>query len=227
MSLDFNSLLEDAFPSTTWATIIRGQREGIALADDVRRNTPFLATLLGGDLRGQIRRLGVMHRLQELCKAGELPFAASIEHMPLGTWHWLNLKSANFIAHLARTNSPGEVPEDTKNRQHYLVKNSPDLFDDRKIVPISELVTKVGQFYAYFAFGTAPDGALTHSRLGMAASDEPVWLGQHDLMKARPEASAPTPDPAPKFDPRDRLKFHQHIEELAGSEREAKKTKKK
>jgi hypothetical protein len=222
MPLDFDNLLEEAFPCATWPTIVRAQREGIALADDVRRNTPFLATLLGGDLRGQIRRLGVMYRLQELCKAGELPFAASIEHMPHGTWHWLNLQSGKFIAHLARTVSAGEVPEDTKNRQHYLIKNSPDLFDDRKIVPISELVAKVHQFYAYFAFGAAHNGDLTHSILGMAASDEPVWLGRHDLMKAPPEASALKPDPAPKFDPRDRLKFHQHIEELAISDQNAK-----
>lgn len=223
MSLSFNDLLEAAFPSATWSTIVRGQREGIALADDVRSNTPFLATLLGGDLRGQIRRLGVMYRLQELCKVGDLPFAASIEHMPHGAWHWLNLKSKNFVAHLARTNTPGEVPEDTRNRQHYLVKNSPDLFEDRKIVPISELTTRVDQFYAYLAFGAAPNGALTHSILGMAASDEPAWLGRHDLMKASPTAFAPTLDPVPKLDPKDRLKFHQHVGELAETERNAKK----
>lgn len=227
MSVDFNNLLKTAFPSSTWATIVRGQREGVALADDVRRSTPFLASLLGGDLRGQIRRLGVMHRLQELCKAGELPFVATIEDMPHGTWHWLNLRSGNFVAHLARTDSAGRVPEDTKNRQHMLVKNSADLFSDRKIVPISELVSKVDRFYAYLTFGAAPSGALTHSILGMAASDELEWLGRHNLMDAASEASAPTPDPAPKFDPRDRLKFRRHIEELATTEASAEDKDKK
>jgi hypothetical protein len=205
--------------------IVRGQREGISLADDMRKSTPLLANELGLDLAGHIRRIGVMVRLQELCKIGDLPFTATIEHMPHGTWHWLNLRSGNFVAQIARTETFNEVPEDTKNRQHYLVKNDGDLFSDPKIVPISEIKAKVDRFYAYLTFGATRSGQMTHSTLGMAAKDELVWLGHHDLLRAAGEGAVPTPEPAPKFDPKDKLKFNERIEELLKPELDRKDEK--
>lgn len=226
MSDDFSDLLESAFPHSTWPLLVRAKREGIALADDVRRNTPLLNNLLGRDLRGQLRRIGVMTQLQKYCASGDLPFAAEIDHMPHGTWHWLNLRSGAFIAHVARTDVFREVPEDTKNRQHYLVKNDPDLFEVGKITPITEITATIDRFYAYLTFGSTHEGKLTHATLGMADRDGFDWLAQHNLLRAAGEGLASQPDAAPKFDPKDRIKFTEQVQELLNLERDRTEDKK-
>lgn len=214
MSKDFEGLLEAAFPKSTWKTIVRAQQEGIALADDVRKSTPLLNNLLGLDLRGHLRRIGVMIRLEQLCKSGQLPFGAAVDHMPHGSWHWLNLRSGSFVAHIARTDTFAEIPEETKNRQDYLLKNEGDLFDDPKIIPISELTSRVDRFYAYLTFGAAPNGKMTHSALGMAASDNKEWLALINLLRSSRDEAETVSSPLPKVDPKDRIKFHEHVEEI-------------
>jgi len=214
MSKDFEGLLEAAFPRTTWKTIVRAQREGIVLADDVRKSTPLLNNPLGQDLRGHLRRIGVMVRFAQLCKSGELPFNAAVDQMPHGSWHWLNLRSGSFVAHIARTDTFDEIPEETKNRQDYLLKNDGDLFDDPKIIPISELTSRVDRFYAYLTFGAEPNGKMTHSALGMAAGDNREWLALVNLLRSSAAGADAISNPLPKIDPKDRIKFHEHVEEV-------------
>ena len=56
----FEARLLTAYPEQTWPALIRGFREGVGIADEVRRSTPFLSTLVGGDLRGFLRRAAIM-----------------------------------------------------------------------------------------------------------------------------------------------------------------------
>jgi hypothetical protein len=65
MSQEFEALLTEAFPDHTWPTLTRGVREAVKIADSMRRSTPFLSTLVGGDLRGLLRRAAVMWRIQK------------------------------------------------------------------------------------------------------------------------------------------------------------------
>ena len=102
--------LAQAFPATTDAEVERAVFEGILLADDLVLNTPILKTLIGRDLRGHIRRAGVMFRIHDLCERGDLPFGTSIGKMPYGNWHHLEIRSGRFRAHVCRTHSAFEFP---------------------------------------------------------------------------------------------------------------------
>lgn len=66
MSREFRDLLIEAYPEAYWPVMARGVREGVKIADQVRRSTPFLTTLVGGDLKGMMRRAAVMWRIQAL-----------------------------------------------------------------------------------------------------------------------------------------------------------------
>src|SRR4051794_21825972 len=110
MVAEFQQRMLAAFPGATWGVLVRGMREGISLADDVIQSTPMLATLLGRDLKGHIRRVGVLYRLQQLCTSGELPFAAEASKMPIGAWHWLDIRSGNILAHVVRTEAADALP---------------------------------------------------------------------------------------------------------------------
>ncbi len=59
--------LEAAFPASSDVSLARGIREGISLADHLRDSEPLLCTAIGSDLKGHIRRAGIIWRLQDLC----------------------------------------------------------------------------------------------------------------------------------------------------------------
>lgn len=56
------SVFEKAFPASADAEVVRAVTEGVLLADDLIAHTPFLATPVGKNLRGLMRRAGVMYR---------------------------------------------------------------------------------------------------------------------------------------------------------------------
>ena len=93
MSDEYRNLLISAYPESTWQTLTRGTREAVKIADGVRRSTPFLTTLVGGDLRGLMRRACLMWRVQALCKSKELPFQAEEIANTNGTSHLLTIRS--------------------------------------------------------------------------------------------------------------------------------------
>ena len=50
----------ERFLSSTDREVVRVVSEGVGLADDVRRNTPWLMNLIGDDLRSTLRRAATM-----------------------------------------------------------------------------------------------------------------------------------------------------------------------
>jgi hypothetical protein len=216
---EFQAALILAFPETTWGAIVRGLREGIALADDVVKNTPMLNTPVGRDLRGHLRRVGVLYRFQHLCRVGDLPFKAQVSEMPIGIWHWLDIRSGQFLAHVVRTECTGALPGESANRQAQCVKNQYDLLTDGRVPPISEIIAKIREFYSFLTFGTDEKGIVTHACMGMPSSDNTEWLAYANLLRQR-DAGREAPSAAPKSPkPKDRMRFLDHIQEALAKKR--------
>lgn len=112
---DYSEILDGAFPQGSYGNTIRALREGVALGDEVVKSVPFLDTPVGKDFRGLIRRAGVMFRFHQLCEAGDLPFTAEFSPMPIGSWHWLEIRSGQCRGFIVRTADRDSFPEDTPN----------------------------------------------------------------------------------------------------------------
>ena len=115
--MPFQDQLDDAFPPTSDADVIRAVTEGIMLADKTLDNENFLRSLVGQDLRGHVRRAGILYRLHQMSVAGDLPFQSVMTVMPRGNWHWVELRSKNFTSHICRTDGPDLFPIDSPTRQ--------------------------------------------------------------------------------------------------------------
>jgi hypothetical protein len=184
MSKEFRNHLISAYPEGSWPVMARGVREAVRIADDVRRSTPFLSTLVGGDLRGMLRRAAVMWRFQALCKSGELPFQATevqVENAPV---HLLSILSGKTELHIVRTDEPEGFPVDAQVRQDRRASNTADLFEDGgKIVPLHKALEAVPSLYGWLTWGSTPKGDVTHICLGMPEHDDNTWLAHIDILK--------------------------------------------
>lgn len=211
---DCQKRLDLAFYPETDGEMIRGVSEGILLADDLVENTPILRTAVGRDLRGHIRRAGVMFRLRDLCTRGDLPYLADIVPMPYGNWHWLEIKSGKFKAHVCRSAGPYEFPEETLSRQDSRLANTFDLFA-QNVVPISETLAKVDELCAWLTFAPTRDGDLQHLCWAMPPAGEGTWLAHTDILRRAAQSGiAPTDGKPPESPPLEiKLRFKEHIEE--------------
>jgi hypothetical protein len=201
----FHSRLVSAYPSDTWPTLTRGVREGIRIADEVQRSTRFLSTQVGKDLRGLLRRAGIMWRLQMLCRSHELPFDAEEVTNTNGASHLLSIRSDNIVLHVVRTDDPDGFPVDAPIRQDHRATNRPDLFDNPKIVSIAEALKDVPRLYGWLAWGATKRGELAHLCLEMPEPRQDMWLAHEDILRAvlaskakdarpaEPDKSAPNP----------------------------------
>jgi hypothetical protein len=215
--------LEAAFPSTTDADVYRGTSEGVLLADDLLENTPLLRTLAGRDLRGHVRRAGIIFRLRDLCVRGDLPFQADIVPMPHGNWHWLELRSGNFKAHPCRTEGTFEFPEETRSRQDERLRNQGDLFA-QNIVPIGELVAQIRVLYAWLTFGIGRDGQLSHLCWAMPPADDGFWLAHVNVLERIAKKNMEPKEPeAPSATVK--LRFKESIEEALSKQDDENETK--
>jgi hypothetical protein len=196
----FQTRLLLSFPESTWSGLVRSIQEGVRKADVLMRETPAFGGVIGNDLRGHIRRLHILHEFQEASRRGRLPYEASPSKMPIGTWHWLDIRSGGMIAHLARTETPDGRPDATENRQALCVTNQYNMLDDGTIPPVDLIITKAR--YAYVTFGMDRAGVVTHVSLGMPSSDNSHWLAFAKLMRRSsfPEPIA-IPPPAPLSPP--------------------------
>lgn len=211
MSQEFETLLAEAFPESTWPTLTRGVREAVKIADTMRRSTPFLTTLVGGDLRGLLRRAAVMWRVQMLCKSDELPFSAEEVANTNATSHLLSIRSKKIELHIVRTDEPGAFPVDAPIRQDKRATNNGDLFEHGgKLVPLHEVLDSVPQLYGWLAWGATGRGDLTHLCLCMPDKDQDTWLAQINMLTrvsvreteasaTASESSAPNPALLLKF----------------------------
>lgn len=170
---DYTEILDAAFPSHTYGNTIRAIREGVAAGDEAIKGIPLLATPVGKNLRGFVRRAGVMNRLHELCEARELPFVAEFMHMPIGSWHWLEIRSGACHGYLIRTSESAEFPKDTPTQQDKRHTNQPDLFADPKVVALSQPRVLT----AWLCYGATKNGATTHALWGLpSGADAETWL---------------------------------------------------
>lgn len=211
MGTELNALLEVAFPPAADDEIIRGVTEGVLLADDLLKNTPMLKHAGGYDLRGHLRRAGIMFRVSDLCDRGLLPFTTEIAAMPHGPWHWLEIRSGKFKAHVCRTNSLNEFPEETLSRQDERLRNQPDLFN-QDVTSLNEIAKRARELYAWLTFGADKEGKLLHLCWAMPPADESEWLAHIDVLERAQKATAPSPsraEPSRKL----KLKFREHVEE--------------
>lgn len=221
MSSEFQELLVEAYPETYWPIMARGVREGVRIADDVRRSTPFLTTKVGADLRGMLRRAAVMWRIQALCKSGDLPFKAieiQVDNAPV---HLLSIVSQKTELHIVRTDDTDAFPVDAQIRQDRRASNDADLFDDGKLIPLSRALEAVPTLYGWLTWGANPKGQLTHLCIAMPDKDDNEWLAHIDVLK-RVAAKETTRDAdltkASAPNPALMLKFREEIASALGQE---------
>lgn len=208
--------LDEAFPPSSDANVIRGVTEGVMLADKTLDSETYLKSFVGQDLRGHIRRAGILFRLHQMATAGDLPFESVMSQMPRGNWHWIELRSKNFTSHVCRTEGPDLFPVDSPTRQDDRLTNQGDLFkDNSEIVPIKGFVT-------WLTFGLGDSGALGHLCWGMPNATDDVWLARTNITRRARESEIVVKfeSPAPKTE----LKFRDHVEEaLKGKDDDAEK----
>jgi len=214
MSDEYRNLLVQAYPEPTWPTLARGVAETITIADKVRLSTPFLATLVGRDLRGLLRRAALMWRIQMLCKSKELPFEASEITNTVGTSHLLQVRSKKVELHIVRTEEPGAFPVEAQIRQDNRASNDADLFRDGKLLPLHTVIESIPRLYGWIMWGATPKGELTHFALGMPEPERDEWLTYVDVLTPVRAAEIAPSVPAAKSskpDPTLLLKFRAEI----------------
>jgi hypothetical protein len=209
---EFQKRLEAAFRPAADGETIRGVSEGILLADDVIENTPILRDAGGRDLRGHIRRAGIIFRLHDLCDRGDLPFSAEIVPMPHGSWHWLEIRSDSFKAHICRSDGPYDFPEETLSRQDSRLVNQTDLFAEN-VVPISEALAKIPELYAWLTFSAEKNGILKHRCWAMPPADSGSWLAHINVLKREEQTAVKDDRPVEEPTKTIKLRFRDHIEE--------------
>ena len=210
----FQDQLDEAFPLGTDAALVRCVSQAILLASDVMDNEPFLGSLIGGDIRGHVRRAAVLFNVHECCRAGDLPFASEMTRMPLGGGHWVELRSGAFRAHICRTDGPIAFPEETPTRQDQRLSNQLEFNLDPVVVPFR--APAAAEMYAWLTFG-ATGRDLTHLCWGMPEAGRNSWLARINVInrvgtvEAEP-AQAPTSAVV--------LRFRDHIEEALRKDEE-------
>jgi hypothetical protein len=196
---EFQNRLMLTFPPVTHDALVQALCSGIRKAETHIKDTPQFAGEVGLDLRGHLRRVFVLHEFQEASRLKRLPYEALPSKMPIGSWHWVNVRSGGMIAHVVRTETPDGFPDRTTNRQALSVTNQYDLLKDGSIPPVELIVTRAG--YAYLTFGVDHAGTVTHISLGMPSSDNSHWLAFARLMRrSKPEPLIVQP-PAPPTPP--------------------------
>lgn len=205
MEAGYQSLLDAAFPAQIDSAVVRGIQEGILLADAIIGSEPFLKTLVGSDLRGHLRRAGVLFRLHGMAMAGDLPFESHMGKMPKGGWHFVEIKSGSLKAHVCRSDGPSMFPEDTPIRQDERLANQGDLF--RKPTAIEDVLDR----YVWLTFGVVDSGAVAHVCWSMPSAKADVWLARTNVTRRLAEKADEIRSERPSSVVK--LKFRKHIEE--------------
>lgn len=203
--------LNAAFPAITDAEVLRAVQQGIIMADGVVENEAFLRGPIGRDVRGYLRRAGILSRLNAACMAGDLPFDSVISQMPRGPFHWLEMRSEGIAAHVCRTESAGAFPEDTPTRQDERLPNPQgDLFEGN-VVSLRDAAAKANKLFAWLSFG-APEGAkLGHLCWAMPSHDGKSWLAHTNILYRLAAANIDVEPEAPAE--RAQIKFKEEIAE--------------
>lgn len=214
MNDEIQRRLVAAFPASADANVVRAVREGVLLADGARESEAFLRNMVGRDLRGLLRRAGILYRLHEMAKAGDLPFTTKMIRMTRGSWHYVEIRSGQFRAHVCRTHAPDAFPEDTPTKQDHRVVNQADLFDPA-VTPMRGIADGVRHLYAWLNFGAGENGELHHVCWAAPDKERSEWLGHIDVMR-RLAISGGSPAPAEPPARKQKLRFKDEIAEALG-----------
>lgn len=224
MSEEFDTQLRAAFPETTDAAVIRSLAGAIVLADDVRRNTPWLANLIGDDHRGLLRRAAAMWQFEADCAAGNLPFQASVVPNSTGSSHLLLIRAGLFEAHIVRTESEGAFPQDAPIRQDKSLSNQGDMFLDEKVVPLHQKLKEITSLYSWLSFDADFTGSLTHVCWCMPEASRKAFLSRINILKRRDGGLGLDDHMPPAPDPGKSIKFRTEvIEKIIDTSRKEKK----
>lgn len=219
MSEEFDRQLRLAFPETTDTAVVRSLTTAVAIADDVRSNTPWLANLIGQDHRGLLRRAAAMWQIEADCVAGNLPFEASIVPNTTASCHLLLIRSGRFEAHVVRTDSEGAFPKDAPIRQDKSLSNQGDLFDGPKLIPIEGSIDKIATLYSWLSFNADVFGALTHVCWCMPEAGQKSFLSRFSILKAGAGESGLDDHAPPPPDLSQKIKFRNDLERYIGDHR--------
>ena len=212
---NFQGQLDEDFPATTDAALARIVAQAVMLAGDAMDSEPFLASLIGGDIRGHIRRAAVLFNVHESCRAGDLPFASEMARMPLGGGHWVELRSGAFRAHICRTEGPVAFPEETPTRQDQRLSNQLRLDLEPVVVPLRP--APADELYAWLTFGAAGRD-LTHLCWGMPEAGRNSWLARTNVLARLGPAAEVAPEAVPTAVV---LRFRDHVEEALRKDADA------
>jgi len=200
------------FPKSGDEPLYRAVQQGCYLADHLFEGEPFLANLLGQDLRGHLRRVAISYQIDRYCNLGDLPWSTEMKPMPKGPWHWLEIKGTGSVAHVCRTEDKYAFPELADSRQDIRLELQTDLFNwmDRK--PIVTALEDIPRLYAWLTFGVAQDGQVSHLCWASPAPASDDYIGHIDILDEI-RRSGETPPVSPRPDPRDKLRLKDFVAE--------------
>ena len=173
MSAYFRPIILNAFPDSSWDGILKCAAQGVALADRLVREEPWLNWAVGKDQRGDLRRVGVMWSLREACTAEILPFFCEDRENTARNCHHIEIRSQNVYLHVTRTDSLLAMPRLTKLRNDERASNQFDLL--KPIIMTTDL-SEIKRWYGWLTFNADAEGKLTHVAIGLPEEDGDEWL---------------------------------------------------
>jgi hypothetical protein len=201
-----------AFPRSSHNSLFRAVQEGIYVADHLYDEGSILNNLIGNDMRGHLRRVGISAQIDKYCERGDLPFIAEMKAMPKGSWHWLEIRSTGAIAHVVRTDDVFSFPDEADSRQDIRVALQGNLLSwspEKK--KLDDIIREIPILYAWLTFRVGRDGRLAHLCWASPADDVDVYVGHINILRDIEESGSPPPAPDPTPDPKDKLKLKDHI----------------
>ncbi len=214
MIAEYQKLLEEAFPVSKDVGVYRAISEGVLLADGLISDTPLLNTVVGKDMRGLIRRAGIMWRLHDLSRSGDVEYEAVMAPMLRGRWHCVELRSGVFKVHICRTDEAGAFPEESMTRfTERSVNPQMELFDDPRVLQLRR-AAEVDDLYAYLTYSVSQRSEIAHFCWSMESRDGGDWVAHIDALtrvksyqESQEKSAAEQPTKATK------VKFHDFIQE--------------
>ncbi|MDX8508607.1 hypothetical protein [Mesorhizobium captivum] len=201
-----------AFPPSCDLLLSRAVQEGSFLAGHLFEGESFLNNVIGRDIRGHVRRVGIAYQIDLYCNRGDLPFVTAMKPMPKGNWHWLEITATGAIGHVVRTDDVDGFPDEAESRQDKRLSIQPDLLSwSEKDKDINKLVHKIPKLYAWLTFRAAHDGKLSHLCWGAPAPDTDTWIGHINVLEEVAKRGAEVPAVAKVPDPKEVLRLKDHV----------------
>jgi hypothetical protein len=206
-----------AFPRSADDALFRAVQEGSYLADHLFDGEGFLNNVVGRDIRGHVRRIGIAHQIELYCTRGDLPYIAAMKPMPKGRWHWLEISATGATAHVCRTDDVMAFPDEADSRQDARVSIQGSLFSwmgSHK--PMAAVIEEIPRLYAWLTFRVGQDGRLSHLCWGAPAADTDTYVGHINVLEQLARAGLETPAVSTVPDPKEKLRLKDHVVQALG-----------